>query len=70
MTLLEILKENRWTITEFAKRINVSRQYLYRVAEGKKKPSKELVEKMALLLQTSQEKVRKAIREAKNQTKN
>ena len=66
MTLLEMLKENRWTVTEFAKRIGVSRQYLYRVAEGKKKPSKDLIEKMALLLQTSKEKIKAAIKNSKN----
>lgn len=66
MTLLEMLKENRWTVTEFAKRIGVSRQYLYRVANGKEKPSNELVEKMSLLLQTSKDKIRKAIKNSKN----
>ena len=65
MTLLEMLKENRWTVTEFAKRIGVSRQYFYQVAKGEEKPSKALVEKMALLLQTSQEKVKKAIKNNK-----
>lgn len=66
MTLLEMLKENRWTVTEFAKRIGVSRQYLYRVANGKEKPSKDLIEKMALLLQTSKEKIKTAIKNSKN----
>ena len=66
MTLLEMLKENRWTVTEFAKRIGVSRQYLYQVANGKDKPSKDLIEKMALLLQTSKEKIKTAIKNSKN----
>ena len=65
MTLLEMLKENRWTVTEFAKRIGVSRQYLYQVAKGKEKPSKELVEKMSLLLQTTKDKIKKAIKNNK-----
>ena len=65
MTLLEMLKENRWTVTEFTKRIGVSRQYFYQVANGKEKPSKELVEKMSLLLQTTKDKIKKAIKNNK-----
>ena len=62
MTLLEMLKENRWTVTEFTKRIGVSRQYFYQVANGKEKPSERMLVEMALLLQTNKKNILKTIK--------
>jgi len=48
MILREYLKENRITVKDFAKKLNVSRQHLNRVVCGTYKPGKTLAKLIEL----------------------
>jgi len=46
MNLLEYLEKFQISKAEFASRIKVSRQYLYFITEGQRKPSKKIAERI------------------------
>lgn len=59
--LKEYLKQNRWSVTAFAKEIGVDRRTIYNYLEGNTKPSKEIIEKMAKVLKVSAKQIKKLI---------
>ncbi len=59
--LKDYLKQNRWSVTAFAKEIGVDRRTIYNYIEGNTKPSKEIIEKMAKVLKVSTKQIKKLI---------
>lgn len=60
--LKEYLKQNRWSVTAFAKEIGVDRRTIYNYIEGNTKPSGEIIEKMAKVLKVSTKQIKKLIK--------
>lgn len=53
------LKKQRWTASAFAKELGVSRRTLYNYFEGNTKPSPEIIEKIAEILEMSKKQATK-----------
>ena len=53
------LKKQRWTVTAFAKELGVDRRTIYNYLEGNTKPSPEIIEKIAEILEISKKQATK-----------
>ena len=58
----EYLKQNRWSVTAFAKELGLDRRTIYNYLEKNTKPSTEIISKMAKVLQISEKKVKELLK--------